>query len=554
LNKILIPTFIFIIQNLAFFFCFGLFLLLLARNPFSSRTLIAVMDPFPDTIHYTNSAFSFLRGKGYVLEREGRIITADVPPLYSFTLIPSFLIFNDVRAFYFTNVLLAIISFILFYRIILRFFSHKSVQFLVLFSYATCLPITWYTSLAMAENLILPLFLFALFIVSSNYSWKKAVLMAVVCISFYATKYASIPLLFSFALIYFIKIFSAFNIKNNKYKHAGFFLVVLLLFGTMFELFEYKYKGTGIVTQILPLFKLVFLDNPKTILSQEATQIKSFFSTDFILLNIKSYLSWFLGGKIYILWSLVQITSPIWAVQASLGLFFGLARKKWRPLAFSLLFSQIVVLGFMMSFYTTDGRYFYTAIPTVFLGLGFFLSSVVDFFNKKSFHWISYSFLVLVAVVLLMQNILPLKSAIMLNLRHAETPWPYISIQRLNVYLKVRQVKNQIPVVISPLSPYYVDFFKTEKMILLPLSLQQEARTDQKKVWGNYDFKHLDQVYTDFLMQNVPVYFASYGIGNDTGMNEARKNLESKFNLQEVDVGCLNVCTIYQLQLKKELN
>ncbi len=554
-----------------FFSCLALLVLLLARSPFSERTLIATLDPFPDSIHYTNSAFNLLHGKGFFVEREGGKIGVDVPPLYPLTLIPAFFIFNDVRAFYFTNVVLAIISYLLFYRIVRKSFPDQFIQFLVLFSYVACLPLTWYPTLVMAENLILPLFLLGLNLITDTYTWKKGLLMAAVCVSFYATKYASIPLLVSFSLLYLLKIWQSSQGKKlatARYKNCGYFLLALIGLMSVFELFEYLVKGTTIITQIVPLFIKVFIASPPSTSAPGSIPQNVFFSTIFIGDNLKSYLSWLVGGKVYILWKQTQILPPVWAVPAVIGLFVGLIKKPWRQLAVTLLVTLGTVILFMMSFYTTDGRYVYNAFPTLFLGLGFFLTAVLKFgqslFEKSHLatrlrglkslqHWLSSLIFISLGVVILIQNLVPLKSAVMLNLRHAETPWPYISIIRLNAFLKAQAGLTPspvIPVVISPLSPYYIDYFKTEPMLLLPLSQAQEQRADQTKVWGQYDYQHLNTVYADFLRKKTPVYFASYGIGNDKGLQADRKSLEKDFILKEVDAGCFDVCTIYQLELR----
>ncbi len=512
------------------------------------------MDPFPDSIHYTNSAFSLLKGKGYVVEREGRSITPDVPPLYPLVLLPFFAIFNDVRAFYFANTLLVVFSYCLFYRLVKKLFNHQRVQFLVLASFVCCLPLTWYATLAMAENLILLLFLAALNLLLEEVTWKHSVLMSLLCVAFYATKFASVPLLVSFTTLFLYKTWFEVN-KKLRLKKTLFFLFCIGTLMTVFEIFEYVLKGTGIITQIIPLFLSVFFKKSAEGSVAEVTQQNVFFSTVFIKNNLFQYLNWMLGGKLIILWNSTQILRPTWAIPAFVGLFIGLTRKKWRLLSASLLVSLVSVLLFMMSFYTTDGRYFYTAIPTLFLGLGFALTVGLDFLNDHTSPittlGISFCFFLLFFI----PNIIPLKNTIMLNLRHAETPWTYISVIRMNDFIKKQKTiypEAVTPVVITPLSPYYVDFFKTEKMTLLPLSMNQEARTDQRKVWGDYDYKHLHQVYSDFLKQHVPVYFASYGIGNDKDMQQTRDQLKDDFVLTEVDSGCINVCNIYQLNLKRE--
>lgn len=510
------------------------------------------MDPFPDSIHYINPAFSILKGKGYVVEREGRTITPDVPPLYTLSVLPFIALFHDARSFYFANVFLMIFSFVLFYRIVKKAFPSKIIQFLVLFVFASCLPISWYATLPMAENLILPLFLLALNLMIDEYSWRKSFLMAIVAVSFYATKFASIPLLVAFFILYLFKIFTEAKQKNTLVKRVTIFVAAVGVLAFIFEVFEYVLKGTGIITQIVPLFISVFIARSPSNTAIASTPKTVFFSLVFVKNNLQQYLGWLIGQKLIILWNQTQILSPVWAILSFIGLFIGLTKKKWQMLSVSLMLSTVSVIAFMMSFYTTDGRYFYTAFPTLFLGFGFALSWLSEFLKK---HFLTFKNPILLAIFLIffIQNIVPLKSAIMLNLRHAETPWTYISVIRVNDFLrrqKMANPKQPMPVVISPLSPYYIDFFTTEKMILLPLSSNQEARADQRKVWGEYDYKNLHQVYTNFLKQNVPVYFASYGVGNDKDMKQTRDNLKTDFEVIEVDTGCENVCNIYQLKLK----
>ncbi len=540
-------------HNLVFWICLVIFGLLLARNPFSQRTLIAVMDPFPDSIDYTNSAFSMLHGQGFMVVREGRKIVPNVPPLYSISLIPFFALSRDVRTFYFTNVVLGLIAFGLFYRIVRKIFPNTVIQFTVLFLYVVCLPLSWYPTLAMSENLILPLFLLALNLVIEKYSLRRGVALASVSICFYATKYASLPLLVAFILIYLSKIWQSTSKPNLKLKRYIWFGVAMLLFGGLFEIFEFLTKGTAIITTIIPLFLSVFVKHPDYNFSSDRAVHNEFFSTFFILQNLRGYTSWLLGSKLEVLWGSVRIMSPMLAIPACFGLLIAPVKKQWRILATSLVITLVSVIGFLMTFYTTDGRYFWNAIPTLILGFGFVITFVAEFIKNKFSKKISLVFLVGVLLFIVVQNLSPVKSAIMLNLKHAETPWPYISILRLNSVLKTAQAKNPqqlMPLVITPLSPYYVDYFATEKMTLLPLSQIQDEGARQPFAWGNLDFANLHQVYTNYLMQNHPVYFASYGIGNVKNLQAARADLSNGFVLKLVDQGCENVCNIYQLQLK----
>ncbi|MFZ1720913.1 MAG: hypothetical protein WAU07_00215, partial [Microgenomates group bacterium] len=107
--------------NTIFFVFSVIFLLLLAKNPFSERTLIPNFEPYPDTFYYITTSRCALQGKGWKLCRPEienvAGIESSVAPLYSALLMPGFVINFDPRFFYFTNVLLALLSFLIFFLI-----------------------------------------------------------------------------------------------------------------------------------------------------------------------------------------------------------------------------------------------------------------------------------------------------------------------------------------------------------------------------------------------------------------------------------------------------
>src|SRR5260221_457428 len=113
------------LKHWPFLICLVVFVLLLARNPFSERTLIPNLEPYPDSFYYIDPALSRAKVHGYVLEGEGRSLPRIVPPMYSLALTPAFIIFPDARMFYVTNVILALISFALFYAICCTLFERK---------------------------------------------------------------------------------------------------------------------------------------------------------------------------------------------------------------------------------------------------------------------------------------------------------------------------------------------------------------------------------------------------------------------------------------------
>src|SRR5258708_7892725 len=180
-----------------------LFGLLLLRNPYSDRTLIPNLEPYPDSIHYISPALGLLRGQGLNINREGRKLLPGVPPLYSLVLVPGFILNQDVRTFYIVNIVLAFVAFFFFYLIVAKITSNKFFLFLLMCLYATNYTLYWFPELAMAENLILPLILVALYLLVSPVTSRKAFLAGAIAFSFFPTKFASLPLCFAFPFFYF---------------------------------------------------------------------------------------------------------------------------------------------------------------------------------------------------------------------------------------------------------------------------------------------------------------------------------------------------------------
>ena len=108
-----------------FIILFAIYCLFLLRSPFSTRTLIPNFDPFPDATYYLNPALSLIQGHGLTMFREGRSLIPGVAPLYSLSLIPFFVLKQDPRMFYFANILFSLLSFYIFYRILIKILFYQ---------------------------------------------------------------------------------------------------------------------------------------------------------------------------------------------------------------------------------------------------------------------------------------------------------------------------------------------------------------------------------------------------------------------------------------------
>lgn len=520
------------------------FAFLLLRNPFSVRTLIPNLEPYPDSIHYLSPALNFVQGNGLFVSREGRALLPGVPPAYSLVLIPGFILKQDVRMFYITNVLLAFVSLGLFIAILRRMNLGHFAMFLILMLYVTNFTLSWFPTLAMAENLILPLALCSIYLLILPLTRKRAVLAGMIAVSFYATKFASLPLSVVVAALFTLKVLR--SIKKDRFSILLPYFISLLSFGFSYVLYEFIVRKNNLIGGLFGLFWSLFA--PKHIVEAATGNGGGggFFSLQYIGSNLSKYIHWLMGNEITILWKNVSIFPPYIALLSWIGAISALfAKQKWTSFVMiSMLVSNLI---FMMTFYAADGRYFIIAIPIMLLNVGMLLSCIQMRLHGKR-KMLIHAVVFAACIGCLLMGAKQVKFSVMLNLKYAETPWYYISIRTFNSYLSQhRSEYSSLPVIISALPPYLVDFYTSEKFILLPLSPGQEFRSHPKEAWGDYDVTQLTKVYRKLIDEGHPVFLTQYGLGNETYLHVAFDKVRADFKATEVGEGCFQLCNIYRL-------
>ncbi len=482
------------------------FVFLLFKNPFSDRTLIPNFEPYPDAIHYVSSARSFVSGHGLQIYRNGAAKMPNVPPLYSFSLVPLFALYNDARMFYFTNIILAMLSFFLFYKILKKITNNILIIGLVLFLYVTNYFIYWYPTLAMAENLILPLFLMAVYLLMNPISKKNTLMASFLVVGFYSTKYAAAPLTAVFAALFFLKIILLKQPAKKK-------LIYAVLFVTFTSLFWISIMDIRKVLRSIAANLTTVLFQPlKGVTNSSKTTSTNFDNSPFSQYYFDKYFWQYwkavLGSPARFLWDNTPVVPSFVGVTALIGFFVSLIKRNSRFLPiclFSMLFASIY---FIASFYSFDMRFIYQVIPIMLLGFALFLS----FIDTATKNYSSISKLFQVGVIALfifylLTNAIRFKKQIMLNLKYRETPWYYIAVVNLNKYFSKPADKKK-PIVISALMPYYIDFFSNGNYDLLPLSESQDFFSKAKIAWGANDYSDLIALYktrrVNISLQSVP--------------------------------------------------
>lgn len=535
------------------FILFLLFLLLLARNPFSSRNLIPNLEPFPDTFHYIVPAQSVVRGEGFYITREGRKIVPSVPPLYSFVLIPIFLLKNDPRMFYFVNVILSSIAYWLFWNILCEVISKPSLRLLLMFFYCTNFYLSWYPQWAMSENLMLPAFLLGILLLMRPSSKISAVFAGLIPIAMYGIKFSYAPLVVVFFLLYFSKfrlqfirtfLFS-FIISTGTYIVGDFLLSGRSLLSDAILTVE------GIFQGFLPSF-LIKKSEPVIY----AVKTNPWFSLSYVPANLKMQLDGLLGNRAKFLWDTTPVLPWIIAVGGWIGLFLRLLSRSKRWMAFIAIVLILSEVSFMSTFYSPDMRYLIYAIPLLILGFGLTIELLELFLLQMTSKKVSNSIVITILLFIFITygafNSMRLKSQIMVNIKYAETPWWYISVIEMNTFFKqINLLKNKKPIVISAIPPYFIDFYSDKTYTLFPLSLDQEFRKNRMEAWGDYDYTNLLQLYRKKILEGYPVFLTNYGIGNEKYLQRAMDDIIEEFDVQKVREGCYNLCNIYSVQMKE---
>lgn len=527
--------------------CAFIFLLLLFKDPFSERTLIPNFEPYPDTFYYIVPSLNLVRGEGFYFSRERRVLKKSIPPLYSLVLVPIFLINPDPRMVYYANVFLALISFVLFLLILKKITKNIWIIGTTLFLYVTNYFLFWIPTLAMAENLLLPLYLAAILLIMRSFSFLSLVLLGVVSLCIFATKAANVPVVAAILLSSSLKIFFLNKTKIWKLKAFLCFNIAFSSFFLIYAGYLYLTSNFNIISALPGYFDL--LTGKTSSYDVESRRPIGWASFGYIQINFPQYLNAILGNRTKFLWDTTPIIPTYIAAISIIGILTGLITKKYRNLSIILTTMIGISILFMSTFDSFDARYIYIAVPSLLLGFSIMILVLFDFFFKKK-KYIPFIILLLFFAFYILSNMIRLKSQVSLNFKYSETPWAYISVLKLNEYFQSSTTYKR-PVVISALPPYLVDFYSNGNYTLLPLSYEQEFRSLKDIVWGPNDYSNLPALYTKYLHEGYNVYVSRYGLGSESYTNRDFNTILKEFDSELVLSGCYRQCDIFKITLKK---
>lgn len=524
-----------LIQYGVFFIVLLLQLILLMRNPFSDRNLIANLEPFPDTFYYIQPGRNWLEGRGWTMTRPGTdTIQTAVPPLYGIALWPFVTLFNDPRAFYLSNVVIALATTYVFLLLTAGKVSTPW-QFLVGLLWVANLIHYWLPTLAMAENLLLFFIILAAWLLERRISTRFAFFLGLMSWSFYATKYAAAPITVIFFLV---ALYRSWYSKQSLAVIAGGFIGFLIL-----QLWQWQVVGTSLLGNLIFVIKDLLLE-VQVDESGKSTSLWAFSLQDFPV-HLKAYGKAVFGFPQTFLWSVETYWQP-WLAGISMSAYGYLAyMKRWTSSIAFLFVSMILQVIFMATFYVVDIRYIIIVLPTILFGFVLFLALIT---KQKSMSWFTVGAIVALIGIYGYSTLARAKSHIRINYLSAETPWYYVSFQDLNRVLAT-QTSNTFVIVSS--EAFLSDYYGNGKYTALPLTPHQDFFPTLETMNTTYQLHATDwtEVYSQLIQIGARVLYLEYGVGHDKVKKHYESELSKNFTLKLVSTGCHQLCDIYELEL-----
>lgn len=164
------------------------------------------LEPYPDSFGYLLPVHNLIHGEGFNYSYNSHVIPQRMPPLYSIILLPLFFIFHTPTSFYFTNLFLGIISLLGLHSLVKKITPDYLVTASALGLYISHGYVLFVASTPMAENLVLPLFIWSLNFLLANQRTTFQVLLASFCVTgLLFTKYAYAFVGLAFGILYIFK-------------------------------------------------------------------------------------------------------------------------------------------------------------------------------------------------------------------------------------------------------------------------------------------------------------------------------------------------------------
>ncbi len=509
----------------------GVFFLLFYRAPYSNRTLVGNLEPYPDTLFYSQPAWNMIHGNGYVMEAYGYKTKIVTPPIYTFYLAPFFAAFDDIRSFYVANIILALISLGTFLAIIRKVFSGKYSNILMVtggFLYLTNFYVFTLPTLLMAENITITLFLVMLYFLVEKITVRNSIIAGIIGIVLLGVKFSNLPLTATFYLIYLWRIYKETSLKSSQLK---------------------SYSITALIS--LGVFA-AYVISSEILIGHKNLNANTSLNISYLLPNLKTYLNTLMGTPASFLWFYYPMVSSFIGGLSLIGLIVSISSVKLRQYSIYLLIILAAHIIFGSSFYATDSRYIIVLYPIMILFICGIFSVVLERTSLiKALSIIAF----VMAAYLLVPSFgqvpsdpiaITLKKQVGINFRHAEVPWHTIAVREWTVFAKEQE---EVPYIGTFLPPYFLNYYASDDIKYVPITGGQEFFNDKVDQSNDYATSLVD-FYRSLLEDGNRIYVSSYYSTNVSGWDSLYNDLVSNFRMDLAREGCMGVCSLYELRIK----
>jgi len=501
--------------------CVAIYLVLAYKNPFNDNSLIANLEPYPDTILYSFPAWNWVRGNGWNLGVNEKIVDITVPNTYGYLLVPLMWMFKDIRSFYFTNLIFGIGSLVFFMLALKNFFGKQKWYLIGFLGFLMSTNFYFFNQpqLVMAENVNYLLISVFLYLLSLKFEWKYLIWMIILSGFTLIVKQTNLVLGGSFVLSFGIKVLFE---KRKSINLKRIFIIFLVL---------------GLLSLSFYLPKIFSL-------SSDAFNFK------FFKPNFGFYFECLKGGYCRNLWYGQRLITWDMVLLFVLGVGILLIDKKKRYLLITFLIPIILMTLAMSLFRDTEGRHLEVLIPIMLIFGGFAIDKI----------FLKFKYPVLIILLFLGINlclvgyqtstneskIISIKKQVGLNFRHKEDPWNYLCLRMVDDFMKDKK-----DVYFGSFLPIY--FFDTYgiKINYLPIASDQDFLNNRGL--EKYFPKPIENIYKQKLELGKEIYISDYYMSN--GRDLWRKDWNSVTSLGKLDkvfADPNNVCNIYKLSKIKK--
>ncbi len=506
-----------------------IFLLLSLKNPFSDRSVISNLEPYPDTLLYSLPVWNWLNGDGLVIRSFGLEIKNVIPLTYGFMLMPFMWLFKDIRAFYFGNELMMLASVLLVIFTIKRIGKDfKWVNVVSLFCgflLATNFYIYTQPQLMMAENVNILMISLFFYLLCFKIDYKTGTIFGIILMLTGSIKTTNIPIAGMMLGWWLMKLIIE-NIWPKKQLRK--YVVVVFLMGLSL-----------LSWYILPRFPG---------LNGES------FNWKYLGPNFDFYLKVITGGDNRYLWYYQPLFTRDIFVLATMGIIYGFFKKRYRMFTFSGLSIILIFMLAMSLFRDTEGRYMAIFLPIIMVLAAFGMEMILV---KVRNDFIAMLLIGLLLTINMIQTfpeqdkkllkIISIKRQIVMNIKYREDPWNYIALEYMNNYFNNIGAGDDVYLG-TLLPPFYVDLFSNKRYQYLPITKRQEFPDLWYKVYNQGD---MERYYETLLTSGKRIYVTDYYINANQKWKEDYITLLSKFETNLVWQSPLDNANIYELRLKK---